>query len=147
MIARHGEIKIEWDDEFADVAILASRVVFQIDTAWMKSTVTVKAGFASDGDAAPWIMKKTIGHPWTTPWSDAAVLRWAMVDGELAPIAICESVFGEHLKQFVKGVVFRKSLELCFGAAGKLAWSSHTTESVVEARRHLEVVPSVTKTT
>ena len=99
-------------------------------------TISIRAGFRTDGASIPVPMRRFIGNPFDTVRLIAAVLHDALYLSHLLPRIVADFIYYLALRQcshMPRAYAFAEYLAL--RARGKEAWQEKTPQSIAEARK------------
>ena len=103
-------------------------------------TISIRAGFRTDGASIPVPMRRFIGNPFDTVRLIAAVLHDALYLSHLLPRIVADFIYYLALRQcshMPRAYAFAEYLAL--RARGKEAWQEKTPESIAEASKLVRV--------
>ena len=110
-------------------------------------TISIRAGFRTDGASIPVPMRRFIGNPFDTVRLIAAVLHDALYLSHLLPRIVADFIYYLALRQcshMPRAYAFAEYLAL--RAGGKEAWQEKTPESIAKARKLVSVKFRVKRT-
>jgi hypothetical protein len=103
-------------------------------------TISIRAGFRTDGASIPVPMRRFIGNPFDTVRLIAAVLHDALYLSHLLPRIVADFIYYLALRQcshMPRAYAFAEFLALRGG--GKAAWNEKTPSDIAEGRRLVRV--------
>ena len=103
-------------------------------------TISIRAGFRTDGASIPVPMRRFIGNPFDTVRLIAAVLHDALYLSHLLPRIVADFIYYLALRQcshMPRAYAFAEYLAL--RAGGKAAWNEKTPSDIAEGRRLVRV--------
>lgn len=103
-------------------------------------TISIRAGFRTDGASIPVPMRRFIGNPFDTVRLIAAVLHDALYLSHLLPRIVADFIYYLALRQcshMPRAYAFAEYLAL--RAGGKEAWNEKTPSDIAEGRRLVRV--------
>ena len=110
-------------------------------------TISIRAGFRTDGASIPVPMRRFIGNPFDTVRLIAAVLHDALYLSHLVPRIVADFIYYLALRQcshMPRAYAFAEYLAL--RARGKEAWQEKAPQSIAEARKLVSVKFRVKRT-
>ena len=103
-------------------------------------TISIRAGFRTDGASIPVPLRRFIGNPFDTVRLIAAVCHDAIYATHLLPRIVADFIYYLALRQcshMPRACAFAEYLAL--RAGGKAAWNEKTPESITENRKLVSV--------
>ena len=103
-------------------------------------TISIRAGFRTDGASIPVPLRRFIGNPFDTVRLIAAVCHDAIYATHLLPRIVADFIYYLALRQcshMPRACAFAEYLAL--RAGGKAAWNGKTPESIAENRKLVSV--------
>jgi hypothetical protein len=103
-------------------------------------TISIRAGFRTDGASIPVPMRRFIGNPFDTVRLIAAVLHDALYLSHLLPRIVADFIYYLALRQCSHMPRAYAAAEyLALRAGGKAAWNEKTPSDIAEGRRLVRV--------
>ena len=103
-------------------------------------TISIRAGFRTDGASIPQSLRRFIGNPFDTVRLIAAVLHDALYLSHLLPRIVADFIYYLALRQcshMPRAYAFAEYLAL--RAGGKAAWNEKTPSEIADGRRLVRV--------
>ena len=119
--------------------VLTQHFYFQAKVGEWEVTVHVRPGFRTDGASIPRFLWFIFGSPYDPEIFTAAIGHDALYRGEIIPRKCADAAFMAMME--ASGVPDRKRRAILRGVRyfGWITWLRHTPESVLEARRYIEL--------